>query len=230
MITYAVSFSPSKSRFRQGLFGVLVLALLCAPALSSRVTLAQESSAIAATAVGDMPTTGALRPGPMGDNPPLYRVKGVAPVAIKIDTAQVDSAVEQIEIVDGVMLDPSGPWIVSWYRETGRLGEVNNVVMSGHLDYWDVGPAIFWNLGDVVEGDVIKIVGEDGKDYYYAVEWIRNYTTADLTNDSIREIVGKTKNESLTLITCGGEFDYNRQEYLSRMVVRAHRTFDPAEA
>lgn len=178
---------------------------------------------------GEVPTTGALRPGPLGADPEPYRIHGVIPIAIKIDKAGVDAQVETQEIVDGVMQNPSGPFVVSWYRETGRPGEADNIVMAGHLDYWDVGQAVFWNLGKLQKGDVIEITGEDNHVYKYKVDWSKSYKTEDLTPKVLRKIVGKSDSEELTLITCTGDFDYNRGAYLSRLVVRASRMPDDGQ-
>jgi len=172
---------------------------------------------------GDTPTTGGLRPGPVGQNPPTLRKKGVRPVAIKIDKAQVDSEVESADIVDGVMQDPTTPYIVAWYRTTGKLGEDNNIVMSGHLDWYDVPVGVFYYLGDLSEGDKIQVTGTDGNDYIYKVDWVKNYDVASLDQDTINDIVGKTGTEELTLITCTGVFDSGKGEYDTRMVVRASR-------
>lgn len=172
---------------------------------------------------GEMPTTGGLRPGPLGLEPDPYRIRGVQPVAIKIEKAQVDAQVEVQEIVDGVMLNPSGPFVVSWYRETGTLGDLDNIVMAGHLDYWDVGQAVFYHVGELKKGDLIEVTGADGNVYKYKVDWVRNYKVDELDKKTLRQIVGKTRQEKLTLITCGGPFDYDRGEYLERMVVRASR-------
>ncbi|MDP9358774.1 MAG: class F sortase [Chloroflexota bacterium] len=186
---------------------------------------AWASAPITSTQVGEMPTTGGMCPGPVGLNPPTATFsRGVLPSAIRIDKAQVDAEVETVEIVDGVMQNPTGPWVVSWYQETARLGEDDNTVMAGHVDYWDVGPAVFYNLKDLAEGDQIQVTGEDGTVYTYQVEWIKTYTVSELTPERIQEIVGPTDQPALTLITCGGEFDYATGEYLSRMVVRAART------
>jgi LPXTG-site transpeptidase (sortase) family protein len=175
---------------------------------------------------GELPTSGGGRPGPIGAAPEPYRLHGVIPIAIKIAKAQVDAQVETQEIVDGVMQNPSGPFVVSWYRETGRPGEADNIVMAGHLDYWDVGQAVFFHLGDLKKGDQIQITGEDKQVYNYKVDWVKSYETADLDAKQIRKIVGTTDTEVLTLITCSGAFDYNAGHYLSRMVVRASRVPD----
>jgi LPXTG-site transpeptidase (sortase) family protein len=147
----------------------------------------------------------------------------VTPIAIKIAKAQVDAEVEQQEIIDGVMQDPSGPFVVAWYRGTGRLGEDDNVVMSGHLDYWDVGQAVFYYVGELAEGDEIEVTGEDDVVYTYTVDWVKNYTVADLDEAGVQEIVGSTDTEVLTLITCGGPFDTDLGQYLERIVIRASR-------
>ena len=199
---------------------LMLLGLMGAAAPAGRVS-AQDP--IEGSQLGEPTTLGGVRPGPMGAEPEEFRKRGVLPVAITIEKAQVDAQVEQQEIIDGVMQNPSGPFVVAWYRGTGRLGEDDNVVLAGHYDYWDVGPAIFYNLPQMTEGDPIELTGEDGTVYTYTVEWIKSYTVDDLTPESIKEIVGSTSNESLTLITCNGFFDAERGEYLERMVVRATR-------
>ena len=103
---------------------------------------------------GEMPTTGAMRPGPLSAVPPVVRppIRGVRPVAIRIPVIEVDSEVESASIIENVMEDPSGPWIVAWYVATGRLGVPGNTVMSGHVDFAGVGPAVFARVGDLQSG------------------------------------------------------------------------------
>jgi len=145
------------------------------------------------------------------------------PVAIRIAAAGVNGLVETSEISDGELAAPSGPWMVAWYVQTARPGETGNVVMGGHVDYWDVGPAVFAGLGRLEKGAEIDVTDAAGNTYVYAVEWAREYSTATLTPDQLREIVGPTEAPSLTLITCGGEFDIRQGEYPERLVVRAAR-------
>jgi hypothetical protein len=168
------------------------------------------------------PANSALRPGPLGFNPVLMEDQQTEPpVAIEIPGAAVDAAVEQNRIVDGVMLDPSGPWVVSWYEQTAPLGQSGNMVMSGHLDYWDIGPAVFYDLAALTEGDDILVTGESGEVFVYTVTWARLYQLEELNSPAITEIVGETIEASVTLITCGGDFDPATGQYLSRYVVRA---------
>ncbi len=196
---------------------------LAAPAERGGRGLPVGTFQIEANARGDMPTTGGMRPGPVGLKPARVRRRGVSPIAMKIEKAQVDAQVESQAIQDGVMLDPSGPYIVAWYQDTGQLGQETNIVFAGHLDYYDVGEAVFFHLGGLVEGDEIQVIGEGDETYTYAVEWGRNYNVSELDSTAIQDIVGKTETEYITLITCGGPFDFNVGQYLDRYVVRAKR-------
>lgn len=195
------------------------IAVLMMVSMMGGVISAQESTTIESTQRGEMPTSGGARPGPSTAVTGQQEVReGVVPVSISIERAEVEAAVETREIVDGVMQDPTGPWVVSWYQETPKLGADGNTVMAGHVDYWDVGPAVFYNVGGLQEDDLIVVTGEDGRIYTYKVQWVRVYDTA---NAPIQDIVGPTEQRALTLITCGGEFDYQNGVYLSRTVVRA---------
>lgn len=178
--------------------------------------------------MAEVPSTGASRSRPMGPIPlreRQERSRGVVPVQVLIDKAGVDAPVEQVDIVDGVMQNPSGPWVVSWYDDLGALGERGNVVMSGHVDYWDVGPAVFWNLNQLAPGDELRVVAEDERVFTYAHEWTKNYVVADMTQADFDEMLGDGGEEALTLITCAiGTFDEVTQEYRERTVLRAVAT------
>lgn len=180
-----------------------------------------EQIPIQSTTVGEMPTQGGLRPGPVGqDSPRPTAANSSAPAQITVEKAGIDAEIETLEIVNGVMQNPSGPWVVAWYRQTSTLGEPGNVVLAGHVDYWNVGPSVFFNLRDLVPGDVITLIGEDGRAYDYAMEWSETFDLDALTSGGLQDVVGPTAVPSVTLITCGGEFDYVNGEYLSRTVVR----------
>ena len=177
---------------------LIALALLLSLFLPLVGASAQETDPeedVATTeALAEVPTTGARRPGPIilaasrvatPESEP-EPVEGVAPIALQVDSVGVDAPIELGSVADGVMQDPSGPWVVSWYEPLGK-------------------------------------VGEDGKNYEYAVQWTQSYLADQLTPEVIQgEIVGDTGEETLTLITCGGEFDPATGEYNERWVVRAN--------
>ena len=207
----------------------LAAAGLAAIGVSRRPTLAQDteqviattsgSAPIVSTRTGEVPSTGVRRPGPF-DQPALAstRPPGLAPIALQVERAAIDAPIEALKVIDGAMPDPTGPWAVAWYENLASLGEGGNVVMAGHIDYWNVGPAVFYSIDDLAAGDEINIIAEDGQTFTYAVEWVRLYDADTMPLD---EVVGPTATESVTLITCGGTFDYATAQYLNRTVVRA---------
>ncbi len=167
------------------------------------------------------------RPVPRGFNPgDLSQAKGARPVGIEVAAAGVDAEIEVINIIDGVMQDPTDPLLVSWYEESAKLGEIGNVLFAGHVNWYSIGAAVFFNLEDLAEDDEIIATGEDGELYRYAVVWNETVELATLTPKRIEELVGQTKIESVTLVTCGGEFDAATGHYLSRTVVRGRRLRD----
>jgi sortase (surface protein transpeptidase) len=191
-----------------------------------RGALAQDDESevvpIQSTELGPIPSTGTVRDGFTDQQPQQPEAAdGVVPTVLIVEKAQIDAEIEVQQIVDGVMQNPTGPWVVSWYEQTAELGVVGNVVMAGHVDYWNVGPSVFFNLGDLIEGDAVEVVGENQTTYSYTVDWNEVYELEELTSGKITELVGPTEDPVLTLITCGGEFDYASGEYLSRRVVRA---------
>lgn len=206
-------------RFSRRQFGQLGVAATIA-AIGTSSFAARAATPIQSTQFGEAPTTGGARPGPFGAIPSPLQTTGATPRSIHVAKANVDAPVEIVGIVNGAMQNPTGPWVVSWYKETAKLGEIGNAVLAGHKDYWNVGPSVFWSLGDLTKDDQIDITGDDKQVYSYAVDW-QKLVSAD--NAPLQEIVGTTKNESVTLITCGGDFDYTTGHYLSRIVVRAHR-------
>jgi sortase (surface protein transpeptidase) len=226
MADFSTCARLSRRRFVQS----LAVAMPSLGVLAPGVALAQDDDDEGVYMLAEVPTFGAARPGPIRLMPEtaaevIEIEPGVAPVAIQIDTIGVDAPIETVKIVDGVMQDPSGPWIVSWYDELSALGEQTNVVMAGHVDYWNVGPAVFWGVKEpgLAEGDIIRLFAENDEIFEYAVNWSQNFVVAtELTPEVIqKDIVGDTGEETLTLITCGGEFNAQTGEYLERMVVRA---------
>jgi LPXTG-site transpeptidase (sortase) family protein len=127
------------------------------------------------------------------------------------------------------MQSPDGPTNVAWYSFSGKPGHGSNAVFSGHVDYIHYGAAVFWHLKDLVAGDQIQVDLDDGSVYTYAVVSI-NSISADPTEDELRDIVGASKTDIITLITCGGTFSQETHQYDHRTIVRAKRVLTPSTA
>jgi len=152
-----------------------------------------------------------------------------APIAnIVIPRFDIDAPVVVRGVDDNqVMETPSGPKDVAWYDFSGKPGYGSNAVFSGHVDYIDYGPAVFWNLKDLDLGDIIEIHLDDGTVYKYQVASRQN-VPAEPAADVLTAIIGPTQQDVVTLITCGGTFDSSVGQYDERVIVRAERVLDTA--
>jgi LPXTG-site transpeptidase (sortase) family protein len=125
---------------------------------------------------------------------------------------------------DGQMPNPNGPEDVAYYDFSdwpnmgGTPGKGGNVVLAGHVDYIHYGPAVFWRLHEIAVGDIVTIKMNDGTEANYKIEFNKRITVggADWTG-----IVAATADESITLITCGGQFEAGH--YDSRQIVWGRR-------
>ena len=162
-----------------------------------------------------------------GDDDELVCPTGDTPVRLQIEALDVEADIEVLETVNGLMLQPTNESDVAWYKDTGRPDddlEHQNVVLAGHLNWWNTPEAVFARIDQLRAGDEIVVTGESGQTYTYEVVAV---SLEDATVAPADEVVGPAGEPSLTLITCGGQWDQQASEYLKRTVVRAVRT-DPA--
>lgn len=136
---------------------------------------------------------------------------------------------------DGQMPNPTGPSDAVWYDFAdwdgfgGGIGGGQNAIFSGHVDYAaHVGYAgvdfrgrgVFFSLDLLSGGDVIE-VDSGGETVRYAVVWRKQVGAA--ASDWAEILSSDVPVDSITLITCGGEFNFAERSYLDRIVVRAER-------
>ncbi len=141
---------------------------------------------------------------------------GFVPTRIEIPAIGVDAYIEQVGIYGGVMGTPAGPMNVGWYPDYGSPGSGSGVIMAGHVDYYTIGPAVFYSLSSLGAGSQIYVTGPSGEGATYAVTG-----SAVVGADASAESVFGGGGDSLTLITCGGSF--NGVAYDSRTIVYAVR-------
>ena len=158
-------------------------------------------------------------PGAEGDRLLIPSIGVDAPLTMRVVTTDANGAAK--------MENPEGPKDVAWYDFSafpslgGRPGVGGNTVLSGHVDYHNYGPAVFWDLRKLEVGGEIIIHLRDGTEYKYTVQWNR---TVEPSSTTWSDIVASTPQESLTMITCAGTFDSSTRSYDQRRVVWATRT------
>jgi LPXTG-site transpeptidase (sortase) family protein len=126
---------------------------------------------------------------------------------------------------NGAMGDPTGPWQAVWYdfganNWTGLGGYPGqpgaNAVFAGHVDYIHVGPAVFYDIGDLQPGAIVTVYTGAGP-INYSIQWSQ-WAAPD---QDFTSFVAQTGQESITLVTCVGSFSGGH--YSNRLIVRGVR-------
>ena len=110
---------------------------------------------------------------------------------------------------------------VGWYRASAKPGKGGTLLMDGH----NGGPTksgVFKKLNTLEIGDVITVERGDGQLFYYSV--VENQ---DMPVEKANQYMATMQTspvsgqESLSLITCTGEWSQSQRTYLSRTMLRA---------
>ena len=154
---------------------------------------------------------------------------------MRIPAINVDAPVGRWIVDANVMPEPYGPVDVAFYDLSdwnglgGFPGEGSNAVFGAHVDlnrhiaYADDdyrGPAVFWALDELTAGSIIEI-DYAGQTLKYAVVWTEQVPATGA--DWGQYFNSNVAVDSITLYTCGGEFDGATASYTHRLVVRAER-------
>ncbi len=122
---------------------------------------------------------------------------------------------------NGELATPYGIFDVGWYGNSSRPGQGGTMVIDGH----NGGPnvvGVFKYLDKLFAGDKIEIERGDGEKFTYEV--VDNKAVSLDESDKYMQTAFTSpypNKESLSLITCTGEWSQLRQTYLSRQFVRA---------
>ena len=145
----------------------------------------------------------------------------LVPQRIRVDSLGIDMAIESVGLAaDGAMELPKDPALAAWYRfGPSPASAAGATVVAAHVDslVYDIGP--FAQLASASAGTEIVVTTDDGQDRRYAVESVQTVTKQDVPWAAIFDRNGPNR---LTLVTCGGEFDYDAKTYLSNVIVSAN--------
>lgn len=123
----------------------------------------------------------------------------------------------------GQMETPNTNYDAGWYTGSSKPGTGGTAILDGH----NGGPSaygIFKKLNTLVAGDMIKIEMGDGTVYNYRV-YDNFEVKLSEANDkmSLLAVSPVANTESISLITCTGEYSLKQKTYLSRQFLRATR-------
>lgn len=121
----------------------------------------------------------------------------------------------------GELDTPNNIFDVGWYENSGKPGGGGTMLIDGH----NGGPhvyGVFKRLPELTTGDIIQVERGDGKVFKYKV--VENVSVPLSDSDKYMATAAKspeTGKESVTLISCTGEWSQAQGTYLSRQFTRA---------
>ena len=123
----------------------------------------------------------------------------------------------------GQMETPNTNYDAGWYNGSSLPGTGGTAILDGH----NGGPSsygIFKKLNTLVSGDIIKIEMGDGRVFEYRVydNFEVKLSEAD-KKMSLLTVSPVAKTESISIISCIGEYSLKQKTYLSRQFLRATR-------
>jgi sortase (surface protein transpeptidase) len=141
-----------------------------------------------------------------------------APTAVRIPAIGVSAQLVRLGLnPDGTLEVPTDFSVAGWYRLGPRPGERGAAVVVGHVDSED-GPAVFYRLGQVSPGSLVRIAWPNGHGVRFRIYAVREY---EKTAFPASLVYGPTSRRELRLVTCGGPFDSDTGHYLDNVVVFA---------
>jgi sortase (surface protein transpeptidase) len=161
---------------------------------------------------------------------------------LRIPAIGVDAPVGESVTPDGsAMAMPQGPsdvvWydLSQWYALGGKPGAGGNAVFSGHVDYVAnvpyagvryEGQGVFAGLSSLAAGDEIDVDYQNATLRYFVVS---NRSLDPATANWPAIFSNQVSVDTVTLVTCGGTFDYDTHDYNDRVVVQAIRVLGTAK-
>lgn len=112
---------------------------------------------------------------------------------------------------------------VGWYKHGPTPGELGPAVILGHVDSI-TGPAVFFPLGQLEEGDEIFIDRIDGSTATFTVERLERHEQSGFPTE---KVYGNLDYAGLRLITCTGIYSHGSLRYSHNLIVFA-RLEEPA--
>ena len=143
-----------------------------------------------------------------------------APARVRLASLDVDAPVVPVGVDGrGEMEVPEKVDTVGWYRfGPGPGSDVGSAVLSGHVDDRVQGRGAFYSLTDLATGDPVQVELADATVLDYRVTRVERIDKSALPTD---RLFARDGAPHLTLVTCGGAFDYATRNYRDNVVVTA---------
>lgn len=143
---------------------------------------------------------------------------GDRPVEVRIPRIGVTSRLVDLGIAkDGTMEVPRDPALAGWLTAAPAPGQRGPAVIAGHVDT-QAGPAVFARLDELVPGDEVEVLQQDGDLVTFTVRSLASFAKDDFPT---AQVYGPAPGPVLRLVTCSGEIDPVSGHYTDNTVVFA---------
>jgi sortase (surface protein transpeptidase) len=144
--------------------------------------------------------------------------KMTVPLQLSIPAIGVDTPVVKLELnPDGTLQVPTDFSVAGWYSLGPSPGEPGPAIIAGHVDS-KRGPAVFYRLGELAPGSVVRVTLADRTEAVFRVYAVREFAKSAFPTSLV---YAPTRGAELRLITCGGAFDRQTGHYVDNIVVFA---------
>ncbi|MEU8139110.1 class F sortase [Streptodolium elevatio] len=144
------------------------------------------------------------------------------PMLVEIRSIGVQAKLTRVGLTDKGWVDAPTDKdrnLAAWYDGSSTPGAEGTSVIVGHVDV-PSGPAVFYDLGTLRKGSVIRVPREDGTTAVFTVYGVQVFGKKDFPVD---RVYGGTGVPELRVITCGGNYD-KKNGYSGNVVVFARLT------
>lgn len=141
------------------------------------------------------------------------------PTTVTIPSISVSASIHDVGLLPSGAIETPDLFSdkVGWYKYGPTPGELGPAVLVGHVDTYK-GPSVFWNLSNLVVGDIVDVERADGTKAQFNVTSITQYNQDDFQTD---EVYGNIDHAGLRIITCGGSFNHFTGRYSHNTVIFA---------
>jgi hypothetical protein len=144
-----------------------------------------------------------------------------SPVAVLIPAIGIVAPVVPVGATrSGELQIPSDIRTAGWFAFGPSPGDPGSAVIVGHVDSAAQGQGVFFRLRELDPGATISVRFADGTRRDFRVVGRRSYPKQSLPPS----VFERTGEPVLTLITCGGPFDWAMRHYEDNVVVFAELT------
>jgi LPXTG-site transpeptidase (sortase) family protein len=177
----------------------------------------RPSATVRATVPATLPTSPlAARLPPRASAVPSA-AEAPAPVELWIGDLSLWAPVVSVGLQRDGQLEIPDETEVGWYRFGSSPGRAGSTVLVAHVSWADtIGP--FFRLGQLQPGADIKVELSDGTTRRYQVTERAQYPKTELPAERVWTRDG---DETLVLITCGGDFNRQIRRYTDNIVIYA---------